>query len=334
MNGQENFAVMLNANARRVTADVRRKVERIVAPENIYYSHSIEESGEIAQRIAEQDYRTVFTGGGDGTFVKFVNDYADMSRPLTAVNPNIGVLHLGTGNAVASIVSSGNFECDLQSYVNTGHNDVQPLELVQAEGARFPFGGLGLDAEVLNDYMDIKGGIGANPLLKPVFQNLGGYFAAFFGKTMPRRLKNALARERTEVRVINLGSEAYSLRGGETVKAYGRGEVLYEGPSTTTMFGTLPTYGHGMTVLPYSMTRPGHFHLRTARMSAMKALANLPSIWKGKYVGDDMLDWHAKHVRLEFSKPVPYQYGGDAQGYRDSVEIEISPVSVNLLRFI
>ena len=82
------------------------------------------------------------------------------------------------------------------------------------------------------------------------------------------------------------------------------------------------------------MARPGYFQLRTATMGVLKVLGHLPSIWKGTYVGDDMLDWHCKHIRLEFSKPVPYQYGGDAQGWRDSIEVKISPLSVNLLRFI
>ena len=333
MYAQPNFAVMLNANARRVNSAVRRKIERIVSPENIYYSHSQDESTDIAREIASHDYPVVFTGGGDGTFVKFVNDYANV-QPKPAV-PNIGVLHLGTGNAVASIVSSGNFECDLQSYADGGYTDHQTLELVECEGMRFPFGGLGWDAEILNDYYYYKHNIGSNPLIKPFVQNLGGYFAAFFTRTMPRHLRQAFGRRpRTEVRITNLGSEAHVLYGGEPVKAYGPGEVLYAGPSNVTMFGSLPYYGHGMTVLPYSMSRPGFFQLRVATMGMLKVLANLRTIWKGKYVGSDMLDWHAKHIRLDFSEPVPYQYGGDAMGHRTSLEVKVSPLAVNLLRFI
>jgi diacylglycerol kinase family enzyme len=327
---------MLNANARRVTDGVCERIERLVAPENIYYSHSPDESLDITAEIASQDYPTVFTGGGDGTFVKFINDYSEIGAGFNVGSavPNIGVLHLGTGNAVASIVSSGNYECDLRSYLDSGYRDFQKLALVDAEGSKFPFGGLGWDAEILNDYMALKHGVGANRFVKPLVQNLGGYFAAFFGRTMPRQIKRIFRPGRTEVRVTNLGDEARVLYAGEAVKSYGPGEVLYEGPTNVTMFGSCPYYGHGLTVLPYSLTQPGFLHLRVVRMGMMKVLSNLRSIWKGTYVGDDSFDWHVKHVRLDFSEPVPYQYGGDAQGYRESLELKISPVCVNLLRFI
>ncbi len=333
----QDFAVMLNANARRVTPEVRRRVERIVSPDHLFYSHSADESRDIVNTIASRGYSTVFTGGGDGTFIKFVNDYADTTKSSSAVLPaKVGVLHLGTGNAVASIVSSPNYETDLQSFVHTRTRDFQALPLVQAEGARFPFAGLGIDAEILNDYMAIKHGIGQNPWVKPLVQNVGGYFAAFFGRTCARRLRSTFSggAPRTEVRITNLGDTAYILQGGEPVKAYGRGEVLYEGPTTTTIFGTCPFYGHGMTVLPHGLSRPGYFQLRMVGMGVTRAVANLPAIWKGTYHGAGLFDWHVKRVKLEFSRPMPYQYGGDAQGERTELEVGIAPIAVDLLRFI
>jgi len=344
MYAHENFAVVLNANARRVSSSVRRKVEQLVSPEHIYYSSSEDESSSIAKEIVERQYPVVFTGGGDGTFVQFINDYVEEAQRGTpwlgtdkqVTMPKIGVLHLGTGNAVAGIVSSGNFECDLQSYVDGGYTDSQSLYLVESEGRQFPFGGLGWDAELLNDYMHLKRNYASNSLLKPMLQNLGGYFAALLARTIPRRFARLFEgpRPRTEVRVTNLGSEATFLQGGKVVKQYGPGEVLYEGPSNITMFGTLPYYGHGMTVLPYSMDRAGFFHLRIATMSLFKALTRLRSLWKGSYQGSDLFDWHATHLRLEFSEDVPYQFGGDGQGTRRVIEIKTSPVKVDLLRFI
>ena len=199
-----------------------------------------------------------------------------------------------------------------------------------------PFGGLGWDAELLNDYVHVKQNYASNAFLKPMLQNLGGYFAALFSRTIPRRLARMFesSRPATEVRVTNLGQEATYLQGGKAVKTYGPGEVLYEGPSNISMFGTLPYYGHGMTVLPYSMDRAGFFHLRIATMSLFKVLTRLRSIWKGSYQGDDLFDWHATHLLLEFSEDVPYQFGGDAQGSRRRIEIKTSGVKVDLLRFI
>ena len=151
---------------------------------------------------------------------------------------------------------------------------------------------------------------------------------------MPRHFSQMFNRVRTEVRITNLGNDAAVLYGGEPVKWYGPGEVLHEGPSNITLFGTLPYYGYNMTVLPYAMERPGYFHLRVVRMSMLKILANLRSIWKGTKISSDLLDWHASHVRLEFNHTVPYQFGGDAAGYRESIELKTSPVEVSLLRFI
>jgi hypothetical protein len=188
---------------------------------------------------------------------------------------------------------------------------------------------------LLNDYCAIKNGIGSNRFLKPVLQNMGGYFTALFTKTMPRHLMQALrGQSRTEVRITNLGSQAHVLHRGRVVRTYGPGEVLYEGPQNVTLFGTLPYYGHGMTVLPFAMTRPGFFNLRVCTMSLPRVLTRLRSIWKGTYEGPDMFDWHCSHVRLEFSRPMPFQIGGDAQGWKESMDLRISPLQVNLLRFI
>ncbi len=333
-----NFAVMLNANARKVNTRVRGKIEQLVAPEDIFYSHSEDECKDIVTEIASREYPTVFTGGGDGTLCQFINDYYDVRQPrsLATDGPNIGVLHLGTGNAVAGIVSSGNYACDLQSYMDRRSTDFHKMWLVQAEGRRFPFGGLGLDAEILNDYMHLKHNYASNRLVKPMLQNLGGYFAALFTRTVPRAMKNLLTRKvRTEVRVTNLGAEAHRLRAGRSVQRYGRGEVMYEGPTNISMFGTCPYYGHGFTVMPYAMRRPGFFQLRVVTMGIPRVLANLRPIWKGVYTGEGIHDWHAQHLRLEFSEPVPYQYGGDAQGYRQTIEVGTSAAEVvNLLRFI
>ena len=342
MLARNDFAVMLNANARRVTPEVRRRVAKFVAPENLFFSHSEAESVDIVREIADRKFPTVFTGGGDGTFIKFINDYAQetglggLKAPSdVALRSNIGILHLGTGNAVAQIVSSRRFESDLESFVHTKTSDCQALPLVRAEGQNFPFAGLGIDAEILNDYMSLKRGLGANRWLKPAIQSLGGYFAAFFGKTVGRRLSRAFTSQpRTEVRITNLGDAAYILQDGEPVKAYGKGEVLYEGPMTATMFGTCPYYGHGLTILPYAMRRPGYFQLRMVKMGMMKAVAKLPSLWKGTYQGRDIYDWHVRQVKLEFNQPVPYQYGGDAQGERTSLILETAPLKVNLLRFV
>ena len=69
-------------------------------------------------------------------------------------------------------------------------------------------------------------------------------------------------------------------------------------------------------------------------MGVWKALANLKSIRSGNYSGGDVLDWHVSDVRIELDQAVPFQHAGDVQTERDSLDLSMSPQTVDLLRFI
>src|SRR6266566_1408627 len=69
----ERVAVLLNANAGAVTDRLRRELENFVPPEDIFYSRTLEDARGIARTVLERGYATVLTGGGDGTFVAYVN---------------------------------------------------------------------------------------------------------------------------------------------------------------------------------------------------------------------------------------------------------------------
>src|SRR5437870_1647488 len=111
----ERVAVLLNANAGAVTDRLRRELENFVPPEDIFYSRTIEDARGIARTVLERGYATVLTGGGDGTFVAYVNclfEEASQSQVMVSGGgavqlarhrfriPRVGVLKLGTGNAV------------------------------------------------------------------------------------------------------------------------------------------------------------------------------------------------------------------------------------------
>src|SRR5262249_37344544 len=69
----ERVAVLLNANAGAVSDGLRRELENFVPPEDVFYSRSLEDARAIARVVLERGYSTVLTGGGDGTFVGYVN---------------------------------------------------------------------------------------------------------------------------------------------------------------------------------------------------------------------------------------------------------------------
>src|SRR5438132_14391145 len=76
----ERVAVLLNANARAVSEGLRRELEAFVPTDDLFYSRTFEEARSIARTVLSRGYRTVLTGGGDGTFVGFANCIPDAAE--------------------------------------------------------------------------------------------------------------------------------------------------------------------------------------------------------------------------------------------------------------
>jgi diacylglycerol kinase family enzyme len=324
------FAVVLNKNAKRVTDDVTALSSEIVPPEDLFLSASAEDSEVIAKTLIERGYETVFSGGGDGTVMHLINQLA--RYPLEK-QPAIGILKLGTGNAMARMVSSGNIQGDLKTYINSATREVVPISLVETEGIRCPFAGVGVDAEILDDYRFAKDNWGG-AVMKPVVQTVGGYFLAFFARTLPRMASKAVLGKQVQVRVLVEEGQAQRVEGGQPGPTFGPGETLYEGPLTIALAGTVPFYGYGMKILPYATMDPNRMHLRVSDISAAHALSILPSIWSGEAQNDKLHDFIADAVRIELSDPVPFQIGGDAAGHRTKVIFRTVPQCVRLLKLL
>lgn len=328
------FAAYLNANAKRMSPEVVSAVQELIYPDDIFFCSSPEEGELAARTILERGYPTVFTGGGDGTVVSLINDVWTCVGRAGREMPKIGILSLGTGNAMARLVSSGSPLADLKSYVANPSMDTLEMGMVESGGKLFPFGGLGVDAQILADYLSVKEGIGAG-VLKPIFQTVGGYFFAFFGVTAPRTIANLLSGKEALVRVVNADQPAFRiLDDGSAGHEYAPGAVLYEGPFLMLMAGTCPFYGYGMKVLPFADLRSDAFNLRMVGISSARALANLPTIWNGTYRTPGILDFYCRSVRIELSDPSPYQQGGDLVGTPTHLHFNHVPNVVKLLRFI
>jgi len=325
------FAVVLNRNAKRVNEKVEEISGELVDPDDLFLSSSAEDSQEIARTVIERGYETVFAGGGDGTVMHLVNSIAHYPAER---QPIIGILKLGTGNAMSRMVTSGNLASDLRTYMRSETREVIPISLVEAEGIWCPFAGLGLDAQILNDYRVTKANMGGG-FMKPIVQNVGGYLIAIFTQTVPKRavqtVRNTFPVAKATVtrgEAVRVGPE------GRMLETYQPGDVLFEGPFTIASAGTIPFFGYGFTLLPYARIDPKRMHLRIGHMGTVRIFANLPSIWNGEYVGDDMNDWLVEEVRLELSEECPFQIGGDAMGHRTEATFRTIPHCVKLLRLL
>jgi len=328
----EQFAVLVNPNARRVDDDVKQRIADLVDPEHVYVSEHEDDASRLLDEIVEKGYGTVFAAGGDGTVTTVINQLPDDDD-----SPRVGILKLGTGNAMAEIVSSGKPMVDLRAYTSNFPTDDYELPLLECEGTRFAFAGLGIDAFILNDYRDLKDRYGSGPF-KPLLQNVMGYFVATFTRTVPRLVSRWLRRKKITVKVVNLGKEAYRVetdsKGGRETERIAPGEVIYEGSIQTVLFGTCPYFGYAMKTLPFAGVDPDRFHLRVCDVSFAGLLWSLRSLWRGTMRHKRMHDFQADRVLLQFSEPVPYQLAGEAMGYRKEVTVGFSKRSVDLVRFI
>jgi diacylglycerol kinase family enzyme len=330
----DRVAVLLNGNAKQVNEGVRRRLSSVVPAEHLFYSRSADEANAIAEEVVTRRYGTVFTGGGDGTFVAWVNRILDRAERRFARPPRFGVLPLGTGNAVAEAVgaSSRTHLRDLARYVRGEARTTRRLDLLTCDGRRTPFAGVGVDAAVLNDYHWVRDRLSDTPLRR---LGLGapGYGLAVALRSAPRYL---LERRTSYCEVVNVGRSAFRLdaAGRRVGPAIREGELLYAGPCMMAAASTVPYYGLGLRVFPFADGASGSFQLRIAtEIPVATILANITRVWSGAFRHPGLLDFHADRVALRFERPMPLQIGGDAEGWHDEIAFGMAASPVEVVEF-
>jgi diacylglycerol kinase family enzyme len=329
------FAIYLNQNARKVSEETVKKIEELLPPDDIYVASTPDEAMVVAGKLFDVGYETVFIGGGDGTVCLLVEALWKVGKERGKNKiPVLGVLSLGTGNAISRMVSSGNAIADLRTYIANPSQDTSVMDLVSCEGRLFAFGGAGIDADILQDYNLLKAKF-KNTLIEPVFRNAFGYVASFVLRTGPRRIKDSLKGEGLTVRISNLAEEAFCVEGdGKKGRSFGVGEVIYEGKCKAVVVGTIPIIGYGFKALPAASKGKGFFQVRVANISVLKGIVGLRELWLGTYSGSGIMDYYARKIRCDFSREVSVQVQGEVMGSRKSVTFEIMDMALPLLRFI
>jgi diacylglycerol kinase family enzyme len=325
-------AVLLNPNAKRVSAAIRGAIANVVSPEDIFVSHDEEEAKRIAKTVVARGYGTVFTGGGDGTFMGFLNKICDCIGSTRL--PRFGILRLGTGNALASHVGAGSSRgaglLDDLLRVSAGDDgDVFELDLVEADGLRCPFAGLGIDAQIINSYASVKSRY--RPFGRWI-EGSFGYALAVTTKSLPYYLAH---RKMPEIEVVNTGSTAFRLdaSGRPTGSAIEYGDVLYRGPAKVVAGSTLPHFGFDLRFFPFAGRRRGNMHLRVFSGSALGVVAHLRQTFRGTYFPKGVSDFYCQSVRIRASQPMPLEIGGDPCGERSELTLKIADRPVEMVSF-
>ncbi|MBI2566321.1 MAG: hypothetical protein HYV63_04730 [Candidatus Schekmanbacteria bacterium] len=328
---RRDLAVVLNVNARGCTGRLVRRIKRSVPSANLFLSRSLLEAQEIVDTVLRRRIRLVLAGGGDGTIVDFANRIRRgiaATGAAPASGPALGILKMGTGNALAYHIGSGSPVGDLR-WVRDG----QPcrrtsLNLISANGRDVPFVGIGWDGAILNDYISLRERYQDGPL-RPLLTGLSGYLLASLLVTAPREWR--LRHDPTWVSVINTGGPAHQVgAGGRIVRSFAPGETLYEGPMQIAAASTTPYYGYGFRLFPYATSLTDRFHLRLYSGGVPHALVNLRSVWNGTFASPALTDFLVDRVHVVASRPMPFQMAGDAAGSQQQMELSLAPDPLQL----
>ena len=324
---QKNYAVVINANAGRVTPSLTRSIQEIVPKDQLFLTKSQLHARDVIKECVDKNYDTVFAGGGDGTIVDVINSLHEF-RDISRKTPSVGVLRLGTGNALASWVGSQSPMADLKNWKAGKLHKLMPVQMVEAEGALFPFAGLGVDAAVLNDYNQIKTAA-RGKWWQTLSRGIRGYVVAAYTKTLP----NLIRRPKVRVKVINLGRPAFKIGpyGTEKGEPIPQGGVIYQGTTTMLACANTPYYGYKLKLFPFASKRYGRFQLRICDMNIAQCAVNVWAAWSGKLRHPQMHDYYVDRVRVIFEDSMPYQFGGEAMGYRKEITFSLSEVPIQMI---
>jgi diacylglycerol kinase family enzyme len=321
-------AVVVNGNAKSVTAEVIETLDQILDSGDLFVSRRVEESEAIARTLVDRGYGTILTGGGDGTFTVVVTAVVNEARRRGAPLPRFGLLRLGTGNSLAWVIGASKsgeggkkgLAADLARLrSDAGSRD---LRLVEAEGMLSPFCGFGIDAIMLRDYGRVKSVLARGPL-KRLAPGPVAYAVAATTQTIP----SYVFRRTPHCRVVNEGGDAYRIgeKGGTIGSPIRKGSILYEGPAKVASVGTIPYYGFGLRFFPYAEDRPDRMQLRLSNISPFAFVSNFGPIWRGEYEDlETTYDYFVDDISIEMDPPTPFQIGGDVAGERTRVRLRLA----------
>lgn len=330
------LAILVNANAKRGGRRVAVQIAPVLGAASVRLTKKQGEIDDWLRHLMTQarrdgregPLRCVLSAGGDGTAIALVNAL-DRVYPKDAPLPAVGILPLGTGNGWARALGAPKLDRCLRLLASA----VDPLpvrayNVFRVDGQLAHFAGCGYDAMILDDYKSqlIEGKGLATYFTKSVY----GYLAATFTRTVPRVIVQGLPN----VIIENLGDDAYTMSAdGKLLRLHdaGHGAVLYDGPAGVASAGTTSEFGYGFKAFPFAQRVPGYMNLRVYDRGGAASVVNIPRLWKGQHPLPGMHDWFVTKARMTFSRPMALQIGGDAAGFRRTIEFEVSPRVLHLL---
>jgi diacylglycerol kinase family enzyme len=319
-------AVVLNRSAPGVT----RKLVRALRDHGgaaVHETASLDDARTAIRGVVARGVDAVVFGGGDGTIVMGLALLAEACRGYRRREPAIGVLRLGSGNALADALGAepgtiGGAIAQVERALDVRHAP-RSWPLLDVLGVRAPFAGIGLDAQLLADRAALGAVIDRLPLARAVIGTRARYAASVALLSVPR----FALRARPHVVVRNLGApaEAMGADRAPTGRTIEPGEVLWEGACTMVAGATIPCFGFGLQMFPFARARRDRFHLRAADPGMTEIVRSTPAAFRGEYFSPQVHDFLVEKVALELEVEVAVEAGGELLGRHARVELGLAP---------
>ena len=331
---KENFmsrkiAVLLNQNARKVTPKLINMLQESAPHADFYVTRNLAEGNQALEDIAEKKYSLLFTGGGDGTICHAITQLSQKSQGKNM--PVVGILPLGTGNAIASFLESPPAKDCISASIYAQKESLSFAQLDHKNtNLQAAFGGFGWDAFIVDHYYKWRDFCKQYTLLKPFSEGLGAYLLSGLGWSVPLM---AIRPPRWQIRVLNGDHEAWALdQQGQKIKSIAPRGVIYDGYAQFCSFGTCPYFGFRMKALPYAALQRDRMNLRIADISPIIPALNLKGLWQGTFTHDRLHDFLVKDFRVELDKTAAVQMGGDIAGHLDHFDVSLTQPA-SMLRY-
>lgn len=327
----------MNNKARKVRQSTIDRFAGFLPAEDLYVTRTIEQSDECLKEILVKKYPLVFCGGGDGTAMRIIEQLLNHVRTLNAAGgdyalPRIGILKLGTGNGWAGLLNTPPAGAPIEYIKKAGQPKFTRFNMLRFQDRLAHMAGIGIDAAILNDYIDFKKKF-AQGFFWKIANSLFGYLFTIFAISIPRFITKGA---RFNVRVYNDSDDpvykiAHST--GAVELPWRKGDKIFEGNLMMVGFGTTPNYGFNLVALPHALAKPGYMTLRLVASSIPRVLSHIPSVWAGRWEHETVHDYLVKRVRIESDQDLPLQLGGDPEGYRRELVMDVAEETVEVLDF-
>ncbi len=329
-------ALWFNLRAKRVNAALIDRFREVLPDATIYATQTLDDARAAARQMKQTPPELLLCGGGDGTIVRLLNFLREAG---VSPFPRMALMKLGTGNAWPLEVTAPDFKSMLPRLPQLKREAVTTrFSLVDVEGTLTHFIGAGWDATMLNDYKRNLERRKTQPLASRLSTRLHtglfGYLYTIARITVPEQAASNERYGRAMVSLENLGHEVYTLDRQQRPLALSANlKQLYSAPLAVVAVSTISTWGAGFKAPPHARLMPGLLNVRFFDEQPMKALLMAPKLWQGAIGDPRMTDFFVTRGRLHFSRPQPYQVGGDVHDACETVDFKLAEEHVDVVEW-